>query len=258
MRFNSLRSVVSGAALMLVFSVLLSASAQAQQYRDYQSDRSGRYDDQTNWSRERTRDYAFKLGYHQAYSETQDYANRGRRISVRDLPGYRNDANGFLVRMGNRDDYRNSYRRGYEQGFNDAINGRSRRYGRREVEQVLGGRLKDVYNDDRYDQDDWYNGRRDDNRDRGRDGRNDRNDRNDTYRDRNDTYRVAQQNGYREGLRQGQDDASRRRGSNYENAARYRDALSGYRSEFGNRDDYRRAFREGFRQGYEEGYRNRR
>jgi hypothetical protein len=255
--------VVSGAALMLVFSVLLSASAQAQQYRDYQDDRYGRQDDrngqQGRWSRERTRDYAFKLGYHQAYSEAGDSANRGRRLSVRDMPGYRNDVNGYLVSMGNRDDYRSSYRRGYEQGFNDAVNGRTRRYGRRAVEEALGGRLKDVYNDDRYDQEDWYNGRRDD-RDRGRDGnwqdrnRDGRNDRN----DRNDTYRIAQQNGYREGLRQGQDDASRRRNSNYENDNRYRDALSGYRSEFGNRDEYRRAYREGFRQGYEEGYRNRR
>ena len=239
MRFNSLRSVVSSAALMLVFGVLLSASAMAQ----------------GNWTREHTRDYAYKLGYHQAYSEAADYVKTsGRRISVRDLPGYRNDVNGYLVYMGNREDYRSSYRRGYEQGFNDAVNGRPRRYGKTAVEAALGGRLKDVYNDDRYDQEDWYNGRRDD-RDRGGDWRDrDRNGRN----DRNDTYRVAQQNGYREGLRQGRDDSYRRRSFNYENDRLYRDALNGYRSEYGNRDDYRRAFREGFRQGYEEGYRNRR
>jgi hypothetical protein len=249
MRFNSLRSVVSGAVLMLVFGVLLSASVQAQQYRDYQNDRYGQ---SGNWSREHTRDYAFKLGYHQAYSEAQDYVrNRGRRVNVRDLPGYRNDVNGYLVRMGDRNEYRSSYRRGYEQGFNDAINGRERRYGKRAVEEALGGRLKDVYNDDRYDREDWYNGRRDD---RDRNDRNDRDDRN----DRNDISRLAQENGYRDGLRQGRDDSSRRRGFNYENDSRYRDALSGYRSEYGNRDDYRRAFREGFRRGYEEGYRNRR
>jgi hypothetical protein len=250
MKFNSLRSVVSGAALLLVFSVLLGASAQAQQYRDYQNDRYGQ---QGSWSRERTRDYAFKLGYHQAYSEAGDYVRHGERPNFRNMPGYRNDVNGYLVVMGNRDDYRNSYRRGYEQGFNDSLNGRPRRYGKRAVEEALGGRLKDVYNDDRYDQDDWYNGRRDD-RDWNRDNRDGRNDHN----DRNDTYRIAQQNGYREGLRQGQDDASRRRNSNFENDNRYRDALSGYRPQLGNREEYRRAYREGFRQGYEEGYRNRR
>jgi len=251
MKFNPLRSVVSGAALLLVFSALLSASAQAQD-RDYRDDRNGQNGIQGRWSKERVRDYAFKLGYHQAYSEAKDYEAHGRRMSFRDAPGYRNDINGFLVAMGYRDDYRNSYRRGYEAGFTDAFRGRERRYGRHEVEAALGARLKDVYNDDRYDRDDWYNGRRDDDhdrdRDRDRDGRN----------DRNELYRIAQQNGYRDGLRQGQDDGSRRRGSNYENDRRYRDALSGYRSGLGDRDNYRRAYREGFRQGYEEGYRNRR
>jgi hypothetical protein len=250
MKFNSLRSVVSGAALMLVFGVLSSAPAQAQ-YRDYGYNAYGQYGDQGTWSREHTRDYAFKLGYHQAYSETQDAMRRnGRRVSIRDLEGYRNDTNGYLVRMGDREEYRRSYRRGYEQGFNDALNGRSRRYGKSAVEAALGGRLKDVYNDDRYDRDDWYWGRRDD-RDRDRDGRNDRN-------DRNDVYRIAQDNGYREGLRQGRDDAYRRRGFNYENDSSYRNALSGYQASYGNRDNYRNAFREGYRRGYEEGYRNRR
>lgn len=253
MRFNSLRSVVSGAALLLVFSVLLSASAQAQ-YRD---DR-GQYGNQGQWSRERTRDYAFKLGYHTGYSEVRDAHENGFRRSLRDIPGYRNDTNGFLTWMGNRDDYRNSYRRGYEQAYQDFTNNRPRRYNRQDVERALGRNLKDTYNDDRYDRDDWYPGRDDRswrNRDRSGDWR-DR-DRNGRF-DRNEIDRLAQENGYREGVRQGQDDASRRRGFNFENDSRYRDALAGYRSEYGNRDDYRRAFREGFRRGYEEGYRNRR
>ena len=258
MRFNSLRSVVSGAALMLVFSVMLGASAQAQ-YRDYRDNRDGQYGYQGQWSRERTRDYAFKLGYHTGYSEVRDARENGFRRSVRDIPGYRNDTNGYLDVMRYRDDYRSSYRRGFEQAYQDFTNGRQRRYNRQDVERALGGNLKEVYRDDRYDRDDWYAGRDDRswrNRDRDRDGRYDRD--RDGRNDRTEVYRVAQQNGYREGLRQGQDDAYRRRGFNYENDSRYRDALSGYRSEYGNRDDYRRAFREGFRQGYEEGYRNRR
>jgi hypothetical protein len=258
MRFNSLRSMVSGVVLMLVFSVLLGASAQAQN-RDY--DRGRQYGNQGEWSRERTRDYAYKLGYHTGYSEVRDANENGYRRSLRDIPGYRNDTNGYLEVMRYRDDYRSAYRKGYEQAYQDFTSGRPRRYNRQDVERVLGGNLKEVYRDDRYDRDDWYAGRDDRswrNRDRDRDGRNDRNDRNDGRYDRNELYRVAQQNGYREGYRQGQDDANRRRGSNFENDSRYRDALSGYRSEYGNRDDYRRAYREGFRQGYEEGYRNRR
>lgn len=266
MRFNSLRRVVSGAALMLGLSVLLSASAQAQN-RDY--DRDGRYgqygNQQGQWSKERTRDYAYKLGYHTGFSETRDaWQNGGNRRNVRDVPGYRNDTNGLQSFMGYRDDYRSAYRRGFEQAYQDFVNNRPRRYNRVDVERVLGANLKDVYREDdrwdRYDREDreWNDrGRRRDggrdrdggwNRDRDRDGR----------FDRNEILRIAQQNGYREGLRQGQDDGSRRRGSNFENDSRYRDGLSGYRSEYGDRDNYRRAFREGFRQGYEEGYRNRR
>lgn len=259
MRVDALRRVVSGAALMLVFSVLLSTAAQAQN-RDYQDDRYGRndrngqYGSQGRWSRDRVRDYALKLGYHTGYSEVRDSMQSGRR-SLRDIPGYRNDGNGYLTWMGYQSDYRSAYRRGYELAYDDFTHNRERRYNRSDVERALGGNLKQVYNDDRYDRDDWYPGRRDDrDRDQGRDWNRDRDGRN----DRNEVYRVAQQNGYREGLRQGQDDASRRRSFNYENDSRYRDASSGYRSEYGNREDYRRAFREGFRQGYEEGYRNRR
>ncbi|HKP11477.1 MAG TPA: hypothetical protein VJZ91_05180, partial [Blastocatellia bacterium] len=194
---------MSGAALMLVLSVLLGASAQAQD-RDYRNDR-GQYGDQGQWSRERTRDYAFKLGYHTGYSEVRDNLQNGSRRSLRDIPGYRNDTNGHLSWMGYRDDYRSAYRRGFEQAYQDYTSNRPRRYSRQDVERALGRNLKDTYNDDRYDRDDWYPGRRDDDRgrdrdpnwrDRDRDGRN----------DRNDAYRVAQEFGYREGLRQGQDD----------------------------------------------------
>jgi hypothetical protein len=253
MSLNSFKRTASGAALLLVCGVMLSAAVQAQD-RDYRNDRnSGQYG-QGRWSRDRVRDFAFKLGYHTGYSEVRDTLQYGRR-SLRDIPGYRNDGNGYLTWMGYRDDYRGAYRKGFELAYDDFTHGRERRYNRTDVERVLGGNLKELYNDDRYDRDDWYPGRRDD-RDRGRDGDRDR-DRNGRY-DRNEIYRLAQQNGYREGLRQGQDDSSRRRGFDYERDSRYRDALGGYRSEYGDRENYRRAYREGFRQGYEEGYRNRR
>ena len=263
MRFSSLRRVVSGTVLAVALGVLLSASAMAQ-YRDYQDDRYryddryGQYGTQGRWSKDRVRDYALKLGYHQGYSQVRDAMQYGGRRSVRDIPGYRDDDNGHLAWMGYRDDYRSAYRRGFEMAYDDFMHNRPRRYNREDVERVLGGNLKETYNDDRYDRYDrndrggyW---------DRDRNDRDDRYDRNGHYGrvDRNELYRVAQQNGYREGLRHGQDDAYRRRDFNYEHDSEYRDATSGYRSEYGNRDEYRRAFREGYRQGYEEGYRNRR
>ncbi|MFL6276936.1 MAG: hypothetical protein ACJ74G_17255 [Blastocatellia bacterium] len=258
MRFSSLRRVVSGAALSLMIGVLLSGAALAQD-RNYQDDRyrnDSRYGQNGSWSRDRVRDYALKLGYHTGYSEVRDNMQNGGRRSIRDIAGYRNDTNGYLVVMGYRDDYRSAYRRGFELAYEDFTHNRERRYTRTDVERALGGRLKDVYNDDRYDQDDWYNGRRDD---RGRDWRDNNRDNNRNGRyDRNEITRLAQEAGYRDGLRQGQDDASRRRGSSYDRDSRYRDAQSGWRSEYGDRDTYRQAYREGFRRGYEEGYRSRR
>src|ERR1044071_3239389 len=112
MRLNSLRSVVSGAVLLLVFSVLLGASAQAQD-RDYRNNGYGQYGYQGQWTRDRTRDYAYKLGYHTGYSEVRDANENGYRRSLRDIPGYRNDTNGYLEVMRYRDDYRSAYRRGF-------------------------------------------------------------------------------------------------------------------------------------------------
>ncbi len=241
MKLESIRRTVTGAALGLAMMLGISAATHAQ-YRDYDY-RAGQYNYQERWSKERTRDYAFKLGYHQGYSETRDAFERGNPRSVRDVSSYHDDANGYLQWMGYRDDYRDAYRRGFEQAFNDFRSGRDRRYGRDDVERVLGDRLKDVYSDDRSYEDP---------RDRRDDYRNydDRN-----YGGRSDIYGIAQQNGYRDGLRQGEDDRQHRRGFDYERQSRYRDALSGYRSEYGSRDRYRDAYRAGFRSGYSEGFR---
>lgn len=239
MNRKSLR-IISGAGMGLAMMLVTIATAQAQ-YRDYDY-RGGSYD-QVRWPRERTKDYAFKLGYHQSYSETRDALEGGFRGSYRDLPGYRNDANGHLAWMGYRDDYRDAYRRGFESGFRDASSRRERRYGRDDVERVLGQRLKDAYPDEG----DYY-------RDGGgRGGHGDYDDRRDWGR--GNVSAIAQQNGYRDGVRHGEEDRQRRRGFDYEHDSRYRDALSGYRSEYGNRDRYRDAFREGYRRGYTEGFR---
>jgi hypothetical protein len=258
MKLNQLRSTISGAALTLalVFGVMIASSASAQaQYRDY----NGQYGSRQEWPRDRVRDYASKLGYHNAYTEAEREVRAGnRRANYRSMPGYRTDTNGYLSWMGHQDDYRDAYRRGYEQGFNDSLQGRSRRYDRNDVERVLGSDLERTYEGEpNYRDRDWdprRNNRASDDNNRGRDdnwrGRDDNG-----RGGRNDIYRIAQQNGYNDGLRSGEEDRSRRRGSDYQRNSRYRDAISGYRSEYGNRDQYRQAYREGFSRGYEEGYR---
>jgi hypothetical protein len=248
---NEMKRTATGAAtLALAIGILMTAAAPTQaQYRSY-DDRNGYsgYDGRAQWSNERMRDYAFKLAYHNAYTDAErDYDGRSR-FGFRDMPGYRTDGNGYLAWMGSRDDYRAAYRRGYEAGFIDSLESRPRRYDRADVERVLGGDLEGVYDNDGGYRDDGYNS---DDRGWDRGGWNNRGRDN-----RNEILRIAQQNGYRDGLRVGQEDRNRR-GSNFDRSDRFRDALAGYRSEYGNRDFYRQAYRDGFRKGYEEGFRSR-
>ena len=62
------------------------------------------------------------------------------------------------------------------------------------------------------------------------------------------------ENGYRDGLQAGRDDA--RRGDRFEpaRANRYREGDHDYDRRYGPRDDYKREYRSAFEQGYREGY----
>ncbi len=244
MKTNELRRKISGAALMfaMMIGMTIAASTTAQaQYRDY----NDRYENQARWNKDRERQYAYTLGYHNAYAEGREASDRGHRIDFRESRTYRNSDNGYRPWMGDMNTYRDYTRRGAEAGFKDGFSRRARRYDRQDVERLLGARMVDVYGNSE-DRDGWWDDRR------GNGGWNDRDGRN----DRDQLYRVAQENGYRDGLRQGQDDRNRNRRSDYQNSSEFRDASRGYRSEYGNRDAYRNAYREGFRRGYDEGYRN--
>jgi hypothetical protein len=237
----------------MLFSIGLVANAQSGygQNRYGQND-YGRYNNsQRNWTRERTREYAFLLGYHQSYSEGRDLREQGYRGNVQNTPGYRNDSNGYMTWMNYESDYRDRYRRGYEEGFRDAQSLRERRYDRDDVERVLGARLKEVYGDgSEYDNDRWGRGR-DNNDDRWGRG----NGRNRRY-DRQEIYRLAQQQGYQDGLRRGQEDRRFNRRNDMDRNSDYRDGMKGYRSEYGDRNAYQQGYREGFHRGYNEALRN--
>ena len=66
--------------------------------------------------------------------------------------------------------------------------------------------------------------------------------------------RRAYDNGYREGVREGQNDARRGRDFSYTRHDEYRDADDGYRRGSIDRDSYRRSFRQGFQTGYSEAF----
>lgn len=113
------------------------------------------------------------------------------------------------------------------------------------------GRYND---DDRYDDDDDdYRYDNDDYRNR----RSRRNSDNGGYYGRTEARRQAQNIGYQEGYRAGQDDRASGRGYDLNSHSTYRDATAGYNNSYGDIEYYRSSFREAYRQGYEEGYRNR-
>lgn len=67
---------------------------------------------------------------------------------------------------------------------------------------------------------------------------------------------VPYNNGYRDGLEKGREDA--RDGDSYDPVrhSRYRSADRGYNSRYGTKDDYKLVYRDGFEAGYEQGYRD--
>jgi flagellar biosynthesis/type III secretory pathway protein FliH len=235
---------IAGGALMIGLMVGFDQAAGVVQAHTYDH-----YDNQVRWQRERTRQYAFVLGYHNAYTEGEDARQHGYRISYSNMPGYRNSMNGHLAWMGHPDTYRDGYRNGYEDGFKDGYGGRQRRYDRHDVERVLGDSIRNVYG-----RDDYYPGR---GRGRGRDDHNEGWGRGRGRYDRNEVLRIAQQNGYREGFEHGQSDRARGRSFSYQHSSEYRNATHGYRWEYGDRALYQQGFRDGYRRGYEAGYRSR-
>lgn len=69
-----------------------------------------------------------------------------------------------------------------------------------------------------------------------------------------DLERRAYDNGFREGMEEGQKDARRNRGFSPQRHDEYRDADGGYNRGYGEREYYRRSYRQGFEAGYREEY----
>jgi hypothetical protein len=70
----------------------------------------------------------------------------------------------------------------------------------------------------------------------------------------NNVYRYAQQNGYRDGLNKGTEEASRNKRYNPQGTSTYKNATNGYEGRYGNKDAYKQAYRQAFLDGYDRGY----
>jgi hypothetical protein len=78
------------------------------------------------------------------------------------------------------------------------------------------------------------------------------------YNYQRDDYREFERRaydaGHRDGISHGEDDARHRRERRIDRDGEYRSADRGYRGEYGDRENYRRAFRQGYGVGYGEGF----
>ena len=69
-----------------------------------------------------------------------------------------------------------------------------------------------------------------------------------------EAYRRGLDRGYEEGLEHGEKDGRRGENFNFAHHREYRDADAGYRSHYGSRIEYSRAFRRGYEEGYRDAY----
>ncbi|HXG82787.1 MAG TPA: hypothetical protein VNI84_02065 [Pyrinomonadaceae bacterium] len=107
-----------------------------------------------------------------------------------------------------------------------------------------------------YRDDDDRRERREDRRERRQERREDREELRGTYNSYgNNVFRQAQENGYREGLFAGQDDARSGRYRNPQSINQFKKGTSGYSNRYGNKNAYRDAYRRAFLQGYSQGQR---
>ena len=69
-----------------------------------------------------------------------------------------------------------------------------------------------------------------------------------------DARRVAYDNGFREGIKKGEQDARKNRPFVYQDEKTFQRADKGYHREYGSLDRYRQTFRTGYAAGYSDGY----
>ncbi len=161
---------------------------------------------------------AQNTGYRDGLEKGRNDARQGKSFNPERHDAYREADHGYRSSFGNKEEYRQRYREAFRTGYEEGYRG-----------------------------------------DRGRRPGRGINRPEDRSEPRGPGYsEVAQNTGYRDGLEKGRNDARQGKSFNLERHDAYREADHGYRSSFGNREDYRQQYRESFRRGYEEGYRARR
>ena len=204
-------------ALLLVAGVAVAAPACAAQTYGYGYPTRGGY------GRDIER-RAYDNGYREGLEQGQNDARRNRNFSLERHGEFRDADDGYHRGDGDINFYRRSFRQGFENGYRESFDRFARgAYGNRGVYGAP------VYQDPRVVvvPRGGYGG---------------------------GYGNIAAQNGYRDGIEAGRDDARHRERFDPVRAKRYREGDHDYNGRYGDRDTYKREYRAAFEQGYREGY----
>jgi hypothetical protein len=161
---------------------------------------------------------AYDIGYRDGVRAGERDGRSGRQFSFNRHDEWRDGDDGYRRDYGSRDFYRRSFRTGFESGYAEAYN-RNSRYPRTGYPPAVSYPGPGVVVVPRA------------------------------------TYSPAAQNGYRDGVEVGRNDARDRNRFDPARSRRYRDGDHDYDRRFGSRDAYRQEYRTAFQRGYEDGYR---
>jgi hypothetical protein len=161
---------------------------------------------------------AYDNGYREGLEQGNNDARHNRAFSMERHSEFRDADNGYHRGEGDINFYRRSYRQGFEVGYRESFDRLARGYPNRGVYSAP------VYQDPR------------------------------VLTPRGGYATIAAQNGYRDGVEAGRNDAHDRHAFDPVRAKRYRDGDHDYQSRYGDRELYKRDYRAAFEQGYREGY----
>jgi hypothetical protein len=167
--------------------------------------------------------HAYDNGYREGLEQGQNDARHNRNFSFERHGEFRDADNGYHRGDGDINFYRRSYRQGFETGYRESFDRFARgAYGNRGVYGAP------VYQDPRVVVPrPGYGG---------------------------GYGNIAAQNGHRDGIEAGRDDARHRERFDPVRAKRYREGDHDYNGRYGDRELYKRDYRAAFEQGYREGY----
>jgi hypothetical protein len=228
---NKIAGVSLGFALLLGIGVGSNTTGHAQ--NGDQSRRGRNWDGYPNWGGSYDlRQTALNAGYNEGTKEGRNDRARRRRANYQDFSSYQKATKDYNSRLGDRELYRRYFREAFQSGYDTELGIQVRR---------------DSDNRDRNSDRD-----RNDNNGQNRRGRNW-----DRYGNFGGSYELRQtalNAGYNEGIKQGRNDRSRGRYTDFRNFSAYQKATTDYSSKLGDRELYRRYYREGFENGYTDGY----